>query len=78
MCKQCAQCGVVKEFGKDFHKMQLGRGDKCLVCKGGSRMMNLKLQQPLIGMMFSNADPRYADRLDDSHDTVTSKAATIM
>jgi len=41
-------------------------------------MMNLKLQQPLIGMMFSNADPRYADRLDDSHDTVTSKAATIM
>jgi len=34
-CKQCAQCGVVKEFGKDFHKMQLGRGGRCLVCKGG-------------------------------------------
>jgi len=25
-CKQCAQCGVVKEFGKDFHMTQLGRG----------------------------------------------------
>jgi len=25
------QCGVVKEFGKDFYKMQLGRGGKpCL------------------------------------------------
>jgi len=29
--KQCTQCGVVKEFGKHFHKMQLGRGgdDDC-------------------------------------------------
>ena len=23
-CKQCAMCRVVKEFGIDFHKMQLG------------------------------------------------------
>ena len=28
-------------------------------------MTNLKLQQPLIGMIFTNADPRYACRLDD-------------
>jgi len=34
-CKQCAQCGVVKEFGKDFHKTQLGQGGRCLACKGG-------------------------------------------
>jgi len=26
--KQCAQCRVVKEFGKDFHKTQLGRGGR--------------------------------------------------
>jgi len=24
-CKQCAQCGVMQEFGKDFRKTQLGR-----------------------------------------------------
>ena len=28
-CKQCARCGIVKEYGKDFHKMQLGRGSEC-------------------------------------------------
>jgi len=28
-CKQCARCGIVKEYGKDFRKMQLGRGSKC-------------------------------------------------
>ena len=33
-CKQCARCGIVKEFGKDFHKTQLGRGGRCLACKG--------------------------------------------
>ena len=38
--KQCTQCGVVKEFGKDFHKMQLGRGCESLACKGGSRTTN--------------------------------------
>jgi len=36
-CKQCARCGIVKEYGKDFHKMQLGRGGECLACKGGSQ-----------------------------------------
>jgi hypothetical protein len=41
-CKQCAQCGVVKEFGKDFHKTQLCRGGRCLACKGGIRTTNLK------------------------------------
>jgi len=64
-CKQCARCGIVKEFGKDFHSMQLGRWGKCLACKVGSRTMNLKPQQPLIGMIFNHADPRYAGRLDD-------------
>jgi len=28
-------------------------------------MTNQKPQQPLIGMTFTNADPRYAGRLDD-------------
>jgi len=73
-CKQCAQCGVVKEFGKNFHKMQLGRGGKCLACKGGSRALNQNPQQPLIGMIFTNADPRYAGRLDDKQggDTIAT------
>jgi len=47
-CKQRAQCGVVKEFGEDFHKMQLGRSCKCLACKGGIRTTNLKPQQLLL------------------------------
>jgi len=66
-CKQCAQCGVVKKFGKDFHKTQLGRSGRCLACKGGIRTTNLSPQQPLIGMIFTNADPtrRYASRFDD-------------
>ena len=64
-CKQCEQCGVVKEFGKDFHKMQLGRGGKCLAYKGGSRTTSQTPHQPLIGMIFTNANPRYAGRLND-------------
>ena len=28
-------------------------------------MTNLNPQQPLIGMIFTNADPRYAGRFDD-------------
>ena len=63
--KQCAECGVVKEFGKDFHKTQLGRGGRCLACKGGIRKKNLEPQQPLSGIIFTNADPRYAGRFDD-------------
>ena len=54
--------------------MQLGRGSECLVCKGVSRTTNLKPQQPLIGMIFTNADPRYAGRLDDKQggDTIVT------
>jgi len=63
--RQCARCGIVKEFGNDFHKIQLGRGGECLACKGGSRTTNLKPQYTLIGMIFTNVDPRYAGRLDD-------------
>jgi len=73
-CKQCARCGIVKEYGKDFHKMQLGRGGECLSCKGGSRTTNENPQQPLIGMILNNADPRYAGRLDDTQggDTIVT------
>jgi len=54
--------------------MQLGRGGECVACKGGSRTTNLKPQQPLIGMIFTNADPRYAGRLDDKQggDTIVT------
>jgi len=54
--------------------MQLGRGVECLACKGGSRTTNQTPQQPLIGMIFTNADPRYADRLDDKQggDTIVT------
>jgi len=45
--------------------MQLGRGGDCLACKGGSRTTNQTPQQPLIGMIFTNADPRYVGRLHD-------------
>ena len=45
--------------------MRLDRGGKCLACKEGDRQTNLKPQQPLIGMMFTNVDLRYAGRLDD-------------
>jgi len=48
--------------------MQLGRGGECLACKGGSRTTNQNPPQPLIGMIFNNADPRYAGRLDDKQD----------
>jgi len=36
--------------------------------------MNLKPQQPLIGMIFTNADPRYAGRFDDKQggDTIVT------
>jgi len=73
-CKQCARCGIVKEFGKDFHNMQLGRGGECLACKGGSRTTNQNPQQPLIGMIFTNADSRYAGRLDNKQggDTIVT------
>jgi len=73
-CKQCARCRIVKEYGKDFHKMQLGRGGECLACKGGSRTTNQTPQQPWIGMIFTNADPRYAGRLDDKQggDTIVT------
>ena len=33
--------------------------------KEGAEQNNLKLQQPLIGMIFTNADPRYVGILDD-------------
>jgi len=45
--------------------MQLGRSGECLACEGGSRTTNQNPQQPLIGMIFTNADPKYAGRLDD-------------
>ena len=45
------------KFGEDFHKTQLGRGGRCLACKGGIRKKNLEPQQPLSGMIFTNADP---------------------
>jgi len=54
-CKQCTQCGVIKEFGKDFHKMHLGRDGKYLACKGGSRTMNQNPRQPLVGIIFTIA-----------------------
>jgi len=63
--EQCTQCRVVKELDKDFRKMQLGRGGKCKACKGGGQKMKVKLLQPLIEMIFTNADLRYACRLDD-------------
>jgi len=36
--------------------------------------MNLKLQQPLISMISTNAEPRYAGRLDDTQggDTIVT------
>ena len=36
--------------------------------------MNLTPQQPLIGMIFTNVDPRYAGRLDDKQggDTIVT------
>jgi len=37
-----AQCRVVKEFGKDFYKMQRGRSGRCLECKGGIRTTKQK------------------------------------
>jgi len=71
-----AMCKVQdrQECGKDFHEMQLGRIGECLACKGGSRTTNQNQQQPLIGMIFTNADPRYAGRLDDKQggDTIVT------
>jgi len=54
--------------------MQLGQGGECLACKGGSRTTNQNPQQPLVGMIFTNADPRYAGRLDDKQggDTIVT------
>ena len=65
-CKQYAQRRVVKELGKDLHKMQLDRGGKCQACKGCGRKMNLKPQQPLIGMIYTNADRNSDDKQGDS------------
>jgi len=45
--------------------MQLGRGGRCLACKVGIRTTNLQSQQALIGIIFTNADPKYAGRFDD-------------
>ena len=69
-CKQCARCGIVKEYGKNFHKI----GGECLTCEGGSRTTNQNPQQPLIVMIFTNADLRYASRLDDKQgdDTIVT------
>jgi len=36
-------------------------------------MTNLKPQQPLIGMISTNADPRYAGRLDDKEGTIVTR-----
>jgi len=65
--------------GKDFHKMQLGRGGECLARKGGSQTTNQKPQQPLISMIFTNADPRYTGRLDDKQggDTIVTMERVI-
>jgi len=54
--------------------MQLGRGGEYLACKGGSRTTHLQPQHPLISMIFTNADPRYAGRLDDKQggDTIVT------
>ena len=63
-------CRVVKEFGEDFHKTS----GRCLACKGGIRKKNLEPQQILSGMIFTNADPRYAGRFDDKQggDTIVT------
>jgi len=73
-CKQCARCGIVKEYCKDFHKTELGRGGECLTCNGGSQTKNQNPQQPLIGIILTNADPRYAGRFDDKQggDTIAT------
>jgi len=47
-----------------------GRGGRCLACKRVIRTTNPKPQQPLISMIFTNADPRYAGRFDD--DTIVT------
>jgi len=52
----------------------MGREGKCKACKRGGQKTNLKPQQPLIGTIINNADPRYSGRLDDkqgSHTIVT-------
>jgi len=45
-----------------------------LACKGGSRTTNENPQQSLIGMILTNANLRYADRLDDKEggDTIVT------
>ena len=67
-------CGMVKKSGKDFHKTQLGRGGKFTDCNGGCRKTEFKPQQPLSCMIFTDADPRYAGRLDNKQggDTVAT------
>ena len=74
LAERGASNGIVKKYGMDFHKIQLGRGGECLACKGGSRTTNQTPQHPLIGMIFTNADPRYAGRLDNKQggDTIVT------
>jgi len=71
-----AMCIVQGRQGADkvFHKMQLSQEGKCKMCKRKRQTRNLKPQQPLIGMMFTNADPRYAGRLDNKQggDTIVT------
>jgi len=54
--------------------MQRGQGGRCLACKEGIRTTKRKPQQPLIGMIFTNADPSYVGRLDDKQggDTIVT------
>ena len=70
-CKQCARCGILKEFGKDFHKMQLGRGGEFLACKGGSR--TIKTHSSHWSAWFSPMQTRGM-----LADQTTSKAATLL
>ena len=50
------------------------RNGRCFACKERIRTTNLKPQQPLIGMICTNADPRYAGRIDDKQggDTIVT------
>jgi len=42
-----------------------------VACKRGIRTTNLSPQQPLIGMILTNEDPRYAGRFDDKQGGAT-------
>ena len=57
---------MAKQF---FHEDQWGYGGKCKGCKGGKLLKEgksgKKWGKPLDGVLFTNADPKYAGRLDD-------------